>query len=133
MIRSASIMISDWSVGKQLKTISQKRRKKMTLHVDLGPLKQIHIYFVSPKWKIWFWRPKSISPYGNFLNWSTERKKSPDLDNFSYFINLNKFWRKKKNRAWLVRCTKTIRKPNSSNFHNPSTSIGLKQIHKTYI
>ena len=47
----------------------------MTLHVDLGLLKQIHIYFVSPKRKIWFWRPKSISPYENFLNWSTEREK----------------------------------------------------------
>ena len=96
---------SDWTVRKQLKTIPQKRRKKVILHVDLGLLKQIHIYFVSPKQKIWFWRPKSISPYENFLNWSTERekKKSPDPDNYSYFINLNKFWRKKKNRAWLVR------------------------------
>ena len=66
---------SDWTVRKQFKTIPKKRRKKVTLHVDLGLLKQIHIYFVSPKRKIWFWRPKSISPYENFLNWSTERDK----------------------------------------------------------
>ena len=49
--------------------------KKVTPHVDLSLSKQNYIYFVSPKRRIRFWWPKSISLYKNFLNWSTEREK----------------------------------------------------------
>ena len=53
----------------------------------------LYLYFVSPKWKIWLWRPKSIPQ-------KAERKRPRST---LLFINLSKFWRKKKNRARLAR------------------------------
>ena len=75
---------------------AKKRMKKVTSPFWFGPSIKIHpnlyLYFVSPKWKIWLWRPKSIPQ-------KAERKRPRST---LLFINLSKFWRKKKDRAWLA-------------------------------
>ena len=93
-IRSISIIIHvDWWLGKQLKTISKiSNEKKWPIHVA-----QINF------------------PYQNFSNLPAERKRPIST---LLFINLSKFGGKEKQ---CMTCTKTVRKPNSSNFHNLST------------
>ena len=101
-----------------------------------GAFKTNPYIFCEPKTEDLVWRPKSISPYENFLNWSTEREKKKKPRSRQLFIFHKPQQVLKEEKKQSVTCTKTITKPNSSNFHNPSTRIGLKQIltwHKIYI
>ena len=68
--------------------------------------------------------------FENFPNWLEERKRPRST---LLLIDLNKFCIKKKKKQSMT-CTNTIRKLNSSNFHNPSKEDWkVQQIHKTYI
>ena len=82
-IRSISIIIHvDWSLGKQLKTISKiSNEKKWPIHVDLGPKQDL------------IWKAQINFPYQNFSNLPEERKRPIST---LLFINLSKFWRKRK-------------------------------------
>ena len=93
---------------------SKKRMKKSDLSRMIwgfykNPSKSFLFFLVvmSPKLKTWLWRPKTFSQ--TFFFYKT---RSTPL-----FINSNQYKKKKKNRAYMT-CTKTIRKPNSSNFLN---------------
>ena len=103
VIKSASIIISDWWLGKQLRPISQKKKNEKK-----WPIMLIWGFFKKPSKSIFSLWPQTEDlvlesqinyHFENFPNRSEERKRRRST---LLFIDLNKFWRKKKNRAWLV-------------------------------
>ena len=93
-IRSTSIKIHvDWWLGKQLRTIFEKRMKKMPYPCWFRASIQIHIFCLWAQKGRLVLEAQINFPYENFPNMPAERKRPRSTLSF---IDLNKFWRKKK-------------------------------------
>ena len=114
-IRSTSIIIHvDWRLGKQLRTIFKKKyEKKWSIHVDLGLPYKFTSLVCEPKKEDLVLEAQINFPYENFPNMPAERKRPRST---LLFIDLNKFWRKKKKTEHdLYWTTNTIKNPNIHN------------------
>ena len=114
-MRSTSIIIHvDWRLGKQLRTIFKKKyEKKWSIHVDLGLPYKFTSLVCEPKKEDLVLEAQINFPYENFPNMPAERKRARST---LLFIDLNKFWRKKKKTEHdLYWTTNTIKNPNIHN------------------
>ena len=94
-IRSTSIIIHiDWRLGKQLRNIFKKKdEKKWSIHVDLGLQYKFTSLVCELKKEDLVLEAQINFPYENFPNMPVEIKRPRST---LLFIDLNKFWRKKK-------------------------------------
>ena len=94
-IRSTSIIIHiDWRLGKQLRNIFKKKdEKKWPIHVDLGLQYKFTSLVCELKKEDLVLEAQINFPYENFPNMPVEIKRPRST---LIFIDLNKFWRKKK-------------------------------------
>ena len=111
-IRSTSIIIRVyWWLGKQLRIIFKKRMKKnWSIHVDFGLRYKSTSLVCELKKEDLVLEAQINFLYDNFPNMPTKRKRPRPR-----FIDLNKFWWKKKKKQRMT-CTNTIKTPN---IHNP--------------
>ena len=121
---SASVRQSRWISHKRL---ASHYLNSMNLYcICVCPLTQIRqlesslLYHIGKeklgsKRRIWFWRPKSISPIKTSQTCQQKEKGPYPL----YYSSTSASFGGKEKQG--MTCTRTVRKPNSSNFHNPST------------
>ena len=109
-----NIIHVDWRLGKQLRTIFKKKdEKKWSIHVDLGLPYKFTSLVCEPKKEDLVLEAQINFPYENFPNMPAERKRPRST---LLFIDLNKFWRKKKKTEHdLYWTTNTIKNPNIHN------------------